>query len=415
MNQMRTNTIHGSTPPKSHPTPSRATWRVTAVVITIAMTTAFLTSCSDSVPSQQPAPVVVVGLSANQPRPNLTPAVEKKLVSYATSAVDVGTAIIKLVSAGRIQAVDLTPMRGTQLEQSHPEQVAERNVTQFEKMLAALATTAPGNDPLAALSTAARNAAPGADIYLIGSGLSTVNPIDLRVTGWGVNPTDLAADLSRRGLLPNLSSHNVTFIGLGDTRAPQENLSNPARTKVHAIWTSICAKALAASCTTIAGDLPDVPSATSTATPLIPVPEDPSLAFAAPTAENPVQRLTFNDDTVVRFQPDSATLTNPAAVGHALTPAAAWLKIDPAHKVQITGTTSSEPPSPAWLDNKALALARADAVRVVLVERLGVSVGQIKTSGAGYTANPPDGGPNNLNPERAALNRAVNLVFTIRS
>jgi len=128
--------------------------------------------------------------------------VEKKLVSYATSAVDVGTAIIKLVSAGRIQAVDLTPMRGTQLEQSHPEQVAERNVTQFEKMLAALATTAPGNDPLAALSTAARNAAPGADIYLIGSGLSTVNPIDLRVTGWGVNPTDLAADLSRRGLLP---------------------------------------------------------------------------------------------------------------------------------------------------------------------------------------------------------------------
>lgn len=398
----------------SHPASSRAARRVTAVVITIAMTTAFLTACSDSVPSQQPAPVVVVGLSANQPRPNLTPAVEKKLVSYATSAADVGAATIRLVSAGRIQTVDLTPMRGTQLEQSHPEQVAERNVTEFEKMLASLATTTPGNDPLAVLSTAARNAAPGADIYLIGSGLSTVNPIDLRVTGWGVNPAALAADLSRRGLLPNLSSHNVTFIGLGDTRAPQEDLSNPARTKIQAVWTSVCAKALAASCTIIAGDLPDVPSATSTATPVVRVPADPSLAFAAPTAEKPVQRLTFNDDTVVRFQPDSATLTNPTAVGLALTSAAAWLKNDPTHKVQVTGTTSSEPPSAAWLDNKALALARANAVRVVLVKRLGVSAGQIKTWGAGYTASPPDGGPNNLNPERASLNRAVNLVFTIR-
>lgn len=398
----------------SHAAPGRAAGRVTTIVITMAMTAAVLSACSDSGPSQQPAPVVVVSLSANQPRPALTSAVEKEMASWAASAIDVGTAKIELVSAEGVQTVDLTPMRGTQLEQSNPDQVAQGNVTRFEQKLATMATSKPGNDPLDSLSIAARNAAPGADIYLIGSGVSTVNPLDLRVTGWGFNPTVLVADLSRRGLLPNLSSHNVTFIGLGDTRAPQENLSNAARTKIYAVWTSICAKALAASCTIIGGDLPDVPSATSTATPVVPVPADPSLAFAAPTAEKPVQQLTFNEDTVVRFQPDSATLTNPAAVGHALTPAAAWLKSDPAHKVQIIGTTSSEPPSAVWLDNKALALARAEAVRVVLVERLGVSVGQVKTSGAGYTANPPDGGPNNLNSERAALNRAVKLVFTIR-
>ena len=397
----------------SYAAPSRAAWRVTVVVIAMAMTTEFLGACSDSVPSQS-APVVAVSLSANQPRPALTSAVEKRMASWAASAADVGAAKIELVSADGVQTVDLTPMRGAQLEQSHPDQVAQGNVTRFEQKLATMATSKSGNDPLASLSIAARNAPPGADIYLIGSGVSTVNPLDLRVTGWGVNPTELAADLSRRGLLPNLSSHNVTFIGLGDTRAPQENLSNAARTKIYAVWTSICAKALAASCTIIAGDLPDVPSATSTATPVVPIPADPSLSFVAPTAEKPVQQMTFNEDTVVRFQPDSATLTNPAAVGHALTSAAAWLKSDPTHKVQITGTTSSEPPSAAWLDNKALARARADAVRVVLVERLGVSAGQIKTSGAGYTATPPDGGPNNLNPERAALNRAVNLVFTTR-
>ena len=412
MNQTRTLTIPGSTRPLSHAAPARAAWRVTTVVIAMAMTAEFLSACSDSVPSQS-APVVVVSLSANQPRPALTSAVEKKIASWAASAADVGAAKIELVSAEGVQTVDLTPMRGTRLEQSNPDQVAQGNVTRFEQKLATMATSKPGNDPLASLSTAARNAAPGADIYLIGSGVSTVNPIDLRVTGWGVNPTELAADLSRRGLLPNLSSHNVTFIGLGDTRAPQENLSNAARAKIYAVWTSICAKALAASCTIIGGDLPDVPSATSTPTPVVPVPADPSLSFAAPTAEKPVQRMTLHD-TVVRFQPDSATLTNPPAVAHALTPAAAWLKSDPAHKVHIVGTTSSEPPSAVWRDNKALARARADAVRVVLVERLGVSAGQVKTSGAGYTANPPDGGPNNLNSERADLNRAVNLVFTIR-
>ena len=305
-------------------------------------------------------------------------------------------------------------MRGSQLEQSHPEQVAEHNVTLFERVLTAMATSKPGNDPLAALSTGARNAAPGADIYLIGSGLSTVNPLDLRVIGWGVDPVRLASDPSRRGLLPNLSSHKVTFLGLADTRAPQTNLTNPARTELDAIWTAICHAAHAASCTILPGDLPDIPSATSTPTPLVPVPGDPSIAFTAPTAEKPVQQMTFTDGTaVIRFQPDSATLTDPTAAAHALTAAAAWLKDNPTHKVAITGTTSSEPPH-AWPSNQVPSLARARTVRDILIGRLGVAATQItEVIGAGYTATPPDGRPNHLDAARAELNRAVTLLFTL--
>lgn len=412
MTQSRKRTSSGSNRWLSYPATTSAVRRVAVVLVAASSVMAFLTACSASGPSQ-PAPVVIVSLSANQPRATLTSALEKKFVSYAASAVDVGAAKVELVGAtGAIQTIDLTPMRGSQLEQSHPEQVAARNVAELEQRLAGMATTKPGNDPLAALSIGARNAAPGSDIYQIGSGLPTVNPLDMRVIGWGVDPAELAADLSHRRLLPDLSTHHVTFVGLGDTRAPQTDLSNPVRTKLVAIWTAICHTAHAASCTTLPGDLPDIPSATSTPTPVVPVPADPSLVgavLAKPSCSTPLV-LTA---ATVPFAPDSPALTQAAKSSLARLAKqliAAGCGAPGTRRIEVTGHTAR---IPGYGPGRALALsiARAKAVANQLVAD-GVPRSRFgRVNGVGDTQSVAEDvrKDGTIDPVAAALNRRVEL------
>ena len=280
------------------------------VLVTSLLSAASLAACARDT-AQMPTPVIALALSANEPRPALDPTTATSITRFAANADSPGKGVVELVvAAGLPVTVDLTPMRGKQVEESHPEQTAAHNVAGLLRRIGAARSSVPGNDELGTLSTAARNAPTGATIYLIGSGLSTLDPLDFRSIGWGVDPKALAADLARRDLLPKLATHPVVFVGLGDTRAPQAQLTNPIRVRLAKVWTDICYAAGAASCSVASGDLPDAPPATTVPTPDVPVPDFPSLVGGiGPTACRASVTLTAAQ---VPFEPDSAELSTEA-------------------------------------------------------------------------------------------------------
>jgi outer membrane protein OmpA-like peptidoglycan-associated protein len=111
--------------------------------------------------------------------------------------------------------------------------------------------------------------------------------------------------------------------------------------------------------------------------------------------------LRFGDDGALRFNPDSADLTDPAAASTALAPVVKYLTEQASHSITISGTTSNGPT--AWASYRTLADARAHNVQNMLTDA-GASASQITCVGMGYTANPPV-----TDPATAALNRATRI------
>ena len=399
-----------------------STQAAVAAPITVAALIA-LAGCSAAGSSApRPEPAIVVAATANMPRPALGAALTATLKHYAATAEDVGAAKVELIlGAGGVQSVDLTPMRGRQLEQSDAQTVADRNVAALATVISSAANPEPGNDVLTPLATAARNATPTAPIYVISSMLGTVDPFDLRVIGWGVDPAELAADLAHRQLLPDLSGHRVTFIGVGDTTGRQPALPQPIRTKLGAIVSALCSAAHATSCTITPGDLPDQPPATNASTPPVPVPSFGSLQGHSPAPRQPGRptprppacptTVVLSADTVP-FPPDSARLTPLAR--HTIAGIAAQLRQGcSGHHLTARGHVAAVPGGSEQVA-VALSLARARAVADELVHDRIPPATINSVTGAGdrqprVTDIRPDG---TLDPVAAAKNRRVELSLT---
>jgi outer membrane protein OmpA-like peptidoglycan-associated protein len=294
------------------------------------------------------------------------------------------------------------------------QQDGRNKATVLSKITAATAETGEAN-PLQAIAVAAdsirRSSGPKL-LVVLDSGLSTTAPLRFQdnLLNPRTDPAQVAAFVQSVGSVPDLTGIDVVWIGLGQTRVPQEPLNTPAKEKAKAIWSATLNLGAPASLTFVDDGLPtvekpeDAPAVT-----VVPVPqvdsykliEDDPVDPPAPPVTAPFQADQLG------FQPDSAELVDPQKTQLVIADTAARL-VDGGHcDIHIQGTTADVGDIDGQIRQGA---DRATKIRDLLITA-GVpsacitSVEGVGSDFAGFvTDRNPDG---SLNEAAAARNRLV--------
>ncbi|WP_051182425.1 OmpA family protein [Nocardia vinacea] len=361
-----------------------------------------LCGCASSPASAQATAVTIVTTATSaEPRPALPDSLVAGLTSLAKTSKRPGDATVRIInsSTGDVVTRDLTPVRpGGQVQ--HADADADR---QIHTAIDQLATTVgnvqaqqPGMNVLALLDRASQF--PG-DIEVVSSGLSTSDPLDFRQLGWDAKPDTVIDSLARQGQLANLSGRHVTFHGLGVSAGSQPTLPPFARMAVETLWTRLCQRAQAASCT-VAHD------AIATAMPVASLPV-PVVAIPTSVTDGGCPVWSSFSDSVLHFAPGSATL--PTNADDALAPivqAAAGCNIQ---SIDVTGHVAD---IGNGRDDGDLSGQRARAVADRLVA-LGIPRNQIGDVVGHGTSEPviPNFTAGAFDESKAQQNRRVELTF----
>lgn len=353
-------------------------------------------ACATPPPPTDDAIAVVAGAHGNAPAPAAVGAVAHaidhaaRIQATMTLVVDSGTP--RILSQGKLG--------GSCRNDAACAQAVATSVARVGSALASARADTPENNLLGALDLAARGLADHAGhrvLAVIDSGLQTTAPLRLQDAGvLGADPREVADYLSHNRLLPSLAGDTVLFSGLGDTVAPQAALSPAQRANLAAIWEAVARRAGAADVRFVETPLTGPPA--PGLPPVTPVPLGPTITFTGATVDLP--------DGAIPFERDSATLRDPEAARDTLASLAD--RINATHRpVLLTGTTANVGP---LAGQRALGKARAEAIRDILVRRLGVPADLISTAGVGsdwqgYVADHDPTGQ--LLPGPAAQNRRV--------
>ncbi|MBF6185049.1 OmpA family protein [Nocardia farcinica] len=267
-------------------------------------------------PSNQSSTHITILTTATsaEPRVVLPDSLVTAMTKMAKQSKRPGDATVRIASSatGDITTKDLTPTRPNGQVQ-HATADADRQITasveELAKTVANVRADRPGLDLLGLLDRASQ--LPG-ELHIVSSGISTVAPVDLRVIGWNADPDSVIESIARQGRLPSLPGRHVTFHGLGIPAGLQPGLPPFARPLVEQLWTGICQRAGAASCT-VAQDAPSAAAPVATMpVPIVPVPD----AITDSGSGCPVWASL--NDTTLHFAPDSPVL--PANADDALRP-----------------------------------------------------------------------------------------------
>ncbi|MDF2272146.1 OmpA family protein [Streptomyces coacervatus] len=354
----------------------RVLGRIVGPVLTavaVASTAVAATGCSS--PHHKPADVTVaVTATSAEPAPALPESVMKELHQAAAASKRPGDAVVRLLVGGGARpqlafAADLTPRRSNGAVEHSPRQregKIQKGLEAFDSRLRTARSGAPGLDLLNLLDRAARVQS-HTRIIVISSGLSTADPVDYRQLGLSGDPQKVAADLKARHLLPDLSGHQISFAGLGETAGGQSALPPAARQTLQETWRRICTLADASSCQVIDELAAAMPPTATKPVPRINVP----LTVTRPGPRPGSQKASL-PDTVLGFRADSAALS-PAADA-ALRPLVQL--INTRHlRADITGHVADVGPGH---DGMQLSLRRARAVADRLVA-LGAPRGALRS------------------------------------
>jgi outer membrane protein OmpA-like peptidoglycan-associated protein len=267
--------------------------------------------------------------------------------------------------------------------------------------------TSPEVDTLEALRLAARalSAAPAGQqrIVVMDSGLSTTGALDFTLEDMlYAMPEDVAEYMAGiEALVPFGSSVQLEWYGLGDVAAPQEPLTNRQRANLKEIWTAVINASGAQ-----VNFHDDPPSGQAdrglpavSVVEITPEPQPQVISANAPI---------FLDESMLHFEPDSATFIEPAEAYAVLEPYAQQLIQNPQLWVHIIGTTAECDETYAQM----LSGIRATAVFDALVS-MGVPAEQLTAEGQGWFDEwhvPEVDKDGVYHPEIAAQNRKVVLV-----
>jgi hypothetical protein len=184
--------------------------------------------------------VVTASATRNEPAAVLAP---PDLAELRLAGASSANAIADVVdpASGQPTAVPLTPRRPDGQEEYGPgrEALLTANVNRVQSLLGRQAADKPF-DLLALLAAAVRVTSTPGTLIVVSSGLSTAGGFDLRQVGWAASPAEVAAQLGRERLLPDLSGWHVVFSGLGEVAGDQAALPLPQRAELTAYWTAIC-------------------------------------------------------------------------------------------------------------------------------------------------------------------------------
>lgn len=352
---------------------------------------------------EAPAPLVL-GFTATsaEPRPALAASARDAVSTHALAAHRPADGAIDLVVQGvpAGDTVDLTPMLGADRVQQVPDEreaaVAE-SLDDLDARVSGLEAGDDGLDLLSVLADASRLHDSGS-IVVVSSGLQTADPVDLRQLGWSFDPATIAATLAERGALPDLSRHDVTFVGLGVTGGDQPAPALSATTRLSDLWLAICEAAGADSCTEGgAGSALEAPTA-SRDTPIVPVSTDATPCTTPLVLSTAV--LFGGDSAVLDPDADAALTAVVDELGRCPSGVAANVV---GHAADVTDA----------VDGEALSLERASAVHEALVGSGVPSSVFGSVAGRGDTEPVVDDRPGGVFDESlAAQNRRVEITFT---
>jgi len=365
---------------------------------------------SAGAPGERSTLAVVAAGRANMPR-----IVPEAYAEQIESLLVEGVSVSVVSEEGTPQIVGAMPL--TDLA-NNPATREEQIVTFRDGVLAAIAGTTASSaeaDPLLAVGEALRAAgrAEGPCTVVVGSSL-------LQTTGampvqelLGAEVGDVVEALGDGGQLPDLGGCAVVSLGAGLTQEPQAPLAEADQGRLERLWTEVFTAAGAASVTfvprpvsaPVTGDLPPVTPVSFARQPVTVETTEP-----AEPAEPATCRVDL-PDAVLNFAPDTADFLDPAASTAVVSDVAAQLAACPG-TVRVVGITSSAGTEEG---RTRVSTARAQAVRDLLADALGVPADSISAKGLGHDTSTAGGAvvdrvDGRLDPVLAAKNRRT-VIF----
>lgn len=228
---------------------------------------------------------------------------------------------------------------------------------------------------------------------------------------------------------PTLENVSIVWYSLADTVAPQDDLSNRDLTNLQDFWTKFLQKSgasdiqfkskVAVNSTVDNSALPRV--STIKVTPDTQLPDFEALMVQVEELPEEERDSTFDDalevglkldENSVQFKPDSYELMDKDKAIKIMTPLADYLKDNPDKRIVLLGTTATYGNQESCVK---FSLGRAETLKEILVDDMGVNESQLLTFGLGFENDfhvddlNEDG---SLNPVEASKNRSVIFADT---
>lgn len=288
-----------------------------------------------------------------------------------------------------VYQTDIPKPEKSGLSENKKKTIANNYTAQLIKELSSLRSDVSEVDTLKAITYASKtlsSSSTSADkvLVIMDSGLSTVGYLDFTKGLLEVDTDSIVEALKKAEAIPTLTDVNVVWMYLGQTAAPQQELSESQKHKLEEIWKAILTEGGAKSIelvNDIASDEPD------NSLPSVSVVDVQNRSIDVETneiepveivIEPPIETIVL-DNTSVRFIGDKAEFVDYEEASSVLEQYAKVLLNHPNNKVYVIGTTATG--STDFCNE--LSVNRANAVCQVLVS-YGVPESQLIPIGMGY-------------------------------
>lgn len=346
-----------------------------------------MTDCSDT-GNEEIALAVVGSPHSNEPSFPLDAAsIKDKLYNccYAYGSVSF------ITNDGNPKVVyqtDIPKPEKSGLSENKKKTIATNYTSQLLKELSKLNSDVSEVDTLKAITYASKtlsSSSPSADkvLVIMDNGLSTVGYLDFTKGLLYADSKTIVDALNKVEAIPDLTDVNVVWMYLGQTAAPQQELSEVQKHKLEEIWRTILTEGGAKSIefvNDIASDEPD------NNLPSVSVVDVQNRSIDIETSEEPVEIIIEEpietivlDNTSVRFIGDKAEFVDYEEASSVLAQYAQILLEHPNNKVYVIGTTATG--STDFCNE--LSVNRANAVCQVLIS-YGVPESQLIPLGMGF-------------------------------
>lgn len=346
-----------------------------------------MTGCSDT-GNEEIALAVVGSPHSNEPSFPLDAAsIKDKLYNccYAYGSVSF------ITNDGNPKVVyqtDIPKPEKSGLSENKKKTIATNYTSQLLKELSKLNSDVSEVDTLKAITYASKtlsSSSPSADkvLVIMDNGLSTVGYLDFTKGLLYADTKSIVDALNKAEAIPDLTDVNVVWMYLGQTAAPQQELSEVQKHKLEEIWRTILTEGGAKSIefvNDIASDEPDnnLPSVSVVDVQNRSIDIETSEEPAEIIIEEPIETIVL-DNTSVRFIGDKAEFVDYEEASSVLAQYAQMLLEHSNNKVYVIGTTATG----ATNFCNELSVNRANAVCQVLIS-YGVPESQLIPLGMGY-------------------------------
>jgi len=338
-----------------------------------------VTTCSTAA---VPGIAVIVGNRANSPAPAIpTAELDSRLDALIrlsrSSKVDeeavVGVDVIRLDGEPAITCV--VKLDVNTHNDAADADAANRFRSDIANRVHEVQAQKPEADVLGALSLAAKSIGNGGTIFLIDSGLQTVNPLNFAATKLIGQEPDQILDLLRPiAPLPDLTGRTVVFAGIGYTAPPQERLHEGQQQLLVRLWQALAEQAGAKVVVLPQPNTDPAATGLPKVTPVA-VPDPGNVSFACNS------QTVLRNDGKVGFVPNRTDFLDEVSARNALGELVRFLASNPDARVVLTGNIAH------YGTDFSLATRRAAAVKDLLVQ-LGAPAGRITAVGDGWGPYP---------------------------